>query len=157
MMTALSETPETLAKFEHTCIIVSCLLSISAVIIVLGLFLSRPVWQRPPHLLTTSLLILSLISSTAGLLHTLLLHPALALLHLTALHASRLSTPFLALHLLLLARSSPNAFSPITTALLLLSGPILSLPPLLLLLAPFSPKNSLAFGPQQEYMSLAIR
>ena len=155
-LTALSETPETLAKFEHTCIIVSCLLSISAVIIVLGLFLSRPVWQRPPHLLTTSLLILTLISSTAGLLHTLLLHPALALLHLTALHASRLSTPFLALHLLLLARSSPNAFSPITTALLLLSGPILSLPTLLLLLAPFSPKNSLAFGPQQEYMSLAI-
>ena len=155
-LTALSETPETLAIFEHTCIIVSCLISVSAVIIVLGLFFSRPVWQRPPHLLTTSLLILTLISSTAGLLHALLLHPALALLHLTALHASRLSTPFLALHLLLLARSSPTAFSPITTASLLLSGPILSLPTLLLLLAPYSPKNSLAFGPQQEYMSLAI-
>ena len=155
-LNALPETPETLAKFEHTCIIVSCLLSISAAIIVLGLFSSRPVWQRPPHLLTTSLLILTLISSTAGLLHSFLLYPALALLHLTALHASRLSTPFLALHLFLLARSSPTAFSPITTTFLLLSGPILSLPTLLLFLAPFSPKNSLAFGPQQEYVNLAI-
>lgn len=155
-LTAMSETAETLAKFEEVCIIISCFLSISAVVIVLGLLFSRPVGQQPSHLLTTSLLLLTLISSTAGLLHPLLLHRALALIHLTALHASRLSTPFLALHLLLLARWSPTSFSMTTTALLLLLGPLLSLPTLFLLLAPYSPKNSPAFGLQQEYMSLAM-
>ena len=155
-LTALSETRESLAMFEHSCIIVSCLLSIGAVIIVLALFFSRPVWHRPPHLLTTSLLLLTLASSTAGLLHAHLLHRALALLHLTALHASRLSTPFLALHLLLCARSSPTASSPFTTALLLVSGPILALPTLFLLFAPYTPHHSLAFGYQQDYMSLAV-
>ena len=153
ILTTLSQTSEVLTEVEHSCTRNCCIISIISVAIVLGLFLYRRGW-RALHLHTAVMLLLTLISSTAGLLHMLLPHPALALTHLTALHASRLATPALALHILLLVRGSTPSTT--TTALLLLSGPLLSLTTLVLLLFPYTPDHFLPFGETQDLVSLAL-
>ena len=112
--------------------------------------------RRPPHLLTLSLLLFTLVSSTTGLIHSYTPHQALAILHLTALYASRLSVPGLAIFLLLLYRSPQYSPTFTVTALLLQKGPLLSLTTLLLLLTPYSPSHFLVFGPTQDVLSLVI-
>jgi hypothetical protein len=154
ILSNLSESAEVLSMSDHSYI--DSILSIVSIALVLGLFLSRGGWRRAPNLLTLSLLLLTLLSSGAGLLLAYLPHPGLAILHLTALHASRLTTPALALRLLLLARGSTALSSPAATALLLLTGPLLSLSTLLLLLTPAPPSQVLAFGPHQDYLSLGV-
>jgi predicted permease len=157
-LTALSESPEELTRFERSQAAVHCLASIAAASTVLGLFLGRGVWRRGLHILTTGLLLLTLLSSTAGLLHTYYpARPGLALTHLTALHASRLAAPALALSLLQRARGSTALASPAATLALLLAGPLLALPTLLLTQrAPYSPARSPPFGPAQETLGLAV-
>ena len=154
ILTAISESPEALARSDHSWI--DCIISIASIGIMFGLFATTAVWRRSPHLLTASLLLLTLLSSAAGLLHAFFHLPSLAILHLTALHASRLSVPGLAVTILLLTRSSAALSSPMATGLLLLSGPLLSLSTLLLLLTPYTPTHFLAFGPSQDYLSLAV-
>ena len=156
ILSALAESAETLAQADHSCLTMDCVLSILSAVIVLALFVSRPSWRQSPHLLSLSILVLTLASSTAGLLHAFVPSPYLALLHLTALHASRLSTPGLAILLLIRARGSTALSSPLASLLLILSGPLLSLPSLLLLLTPYTPYHFVVFGPWQDHLSLAV-
>ena len=102
------------------------------------------------------MLLFTLVSSSAGLIHSYTPHQALAVLHLTALHASRLSIPGLGIFLVLLYRSPQYSPSFATTALFLQKGPLLSLTTLLLLLTPYSPSHFLVFGPAQDVLSLVV-
>merc|ERR1719319_1642133 len=156
ILTVLTQTKEALHIFEHQCIVIYSILSIVAVPLVL-IIMTRKGWRRTPQLLTTSLLLLTLLSSTTALANSFLPHPALALLHLTGLHASRLATPCLALHLLLLTKGGPTTSSRWTTTALLLAGPLLSLTTLVLLLAPYTPSSQLwQFGHPQVVVSLLV-
>merc|ERR1719400_471990 len=94
---------------------------------------------RGAHLFTVSLLLLTFISSTAGLLHHFFHLPELALTQLTAFHASRLSVPFLALFLLVLTKNPLSPPSLKTTVLLMVPGPLLSLSTLSSCLSPTPP------------------
>jgi len=170
ILTILSESPEALARSDHSWI--DCILSIASCFIILTLFLYQsrlfqsnriPVyfgetasmlWLQSPHLLTTSLLLLTLLSSTACLLDAYIHHPILSLIHLTALHASRLSTVGLALKLLTLAKSSTFLSSRFSTILLLITGPLLSLTTLLLLTANTPSYHS--FGIAKYYLNLLV-
>ena len=153
-LTALSLSPEELDRVDHSWI--DNILSISSLVIVLSLILSRPAWWRSQHLITMTLLLLTLVSSTAGLHNAYQPHPALALIHLTALHASRLVTPGLAIHIVLLTRLPKALTHPITIILLLLTGPLLSLSTLLLLLTPYSPHHHSVYGPMENHLTLTI-
>ena len=157
ILTALSESEEALHMFEHQFIVIYSTLSIASALLVLGVLLFRKGWFRPPHLLTISLLLLTLISSVASLVNSSLPHPTVALLHLTTLHATRLATPCLALHLLLVTRASSAASSRAITTILLLAGPLLSLTTLVLLLAPYQPESQCwPFGHPQVMVSLMV-
>ena len=70
-------------------------------------------------------------------------HIPVAVIHFTALHASRLSTPFLALRLVVLAKSSTSFSSRPAMSFLVLAGPLLSLFTLLLLLTKYQPEQDL--------------
>jgi len=156
ILTVLTQTKEALHMFEHQCIVIYSILSIVAAPLVL-IIMTRKGWRRTPQLLTTSLLLLTLLSSTTALANSFLPHPALALLHLTGLHASRLATPCLALHLLLLTKGGPTTCSCGTTTTLLLAGPLLSLSTLMLLLSPFTPSSQFwQFGHMQVVVSLLV-
>ena len=112
--------------------------------------------SRPPQHITLSLLLLTLISSTAGLIQSYTPQPALAITHLTSLHASRLSVPCLGVFLIL-QQHSPRCYPTSTTnVVLLLVGPMFSLTTLLLLFTPYSPSHFLVFGPTQDILSLVV-
>ena len=154
ILTILAQSPETLAKAEQACILNCCIATIASTLVVLAIFTYRRVLLRPPHSHTTAILVFTLVSAIAGLLHRFHQIPTLAATHLTALHASRLATPALALDLLLLAKGS--AMSRVVSCLLLLPGPLMALLTILLLLAPYSTNHFLPFGEGQDMLSLAI-
>jgi len=154
ILTAISESPEALSRSDHSWI--DCIISIPSCIIIISIFLYQSRWRQPPHLLTIAMVLLTLLSSIAGLVVAYIPMSALALLHLTALHASRLSAASLALYLLLLTRSSTIISSPLTILLFIITGPFLSFATLLLLLTPYSPTHFLSFGPSQDHLSLVI-
>jgi len=154
ILTILAESPESLARAEQACILNCCIASIASILIVLAIFTYKRVLIRPPHLHTTIILVFTLVSATAGLLHRFHPIPSLEVAHLAALHASRLATPALALNLLCLVRGS--SMSRLANGLLLLPGPLIALLTLLLLLAPYSTSHFLPFGSSQDELSLGI-
>ena len=154
ILTATSESQEALVNSDHSWL--DSILSIASVLLVLAILLSKSSWRRGAHLFTVSLLLLTFISSTAGLLHHFFHLPELALTQLTAFHASRLSVPFLALFLLLLTKNPLSPPSLKTTVLLMAPGPLLSLSTLLLLLEPYSPDDFIVFKQSQDLVSLSV-
>ena len=155
ILTSLAESPESLARAEQACILNCCIASIASVLTILVIFTFKRVLIRPPHLHTTIILVFTLVSATAGLLHRFHPIPSLAVAHLTALHASRLATPALALNLLCLVRGS-TSLSRLASGLLLLPAPLIALLTLLLLLAPYSTSHFLPFGSSQDELSLGV-
>merc|ERR1719397_189930 len=154
ILTATSVCKEDIVSSDHSWI--DCILSIGSVAIVLAIILSRPSWRRGPHLFTLSLLFLTFVSSTAGLLQHFFQLPFLALTNLTALHATRLSAPFLAFLLLRITQNPLKPPSLQTTLLLMLPGPLLALSTFFLLLAPYSPEDFIVFSMSQDVVSLAV-
>jgi len=153
ILTATSVCKEDLVSSDHSWI--DCILSIGSVALVLAIILSRQ-WRRGPHLFTLSLLLLTFVSSTAGLLQHFFQLPSLALTSLTALHATRLSTPFLAFFLLRLTQNPMSPPSLRSTILLMLPGPFIALSTIFLLLVPYSPEDFVVFNMSQDLVSLAV-
>ena len=153
ILTATSVCKEDLVSSDHSWI--DCILSIGSVALVLAIILSRQ-WRRGPHLFTLSLLLLTFVSSTAGLLQHFFQLPSLALTSLTALHATRLSTPFLAFFLLRLTQNPMSPPSLRSTLLLMLPGPFIALSTIFLLLVPYSPEDFVVFNMSQDLVSLAV-
>ena len=154
ILTATSVCKEDLVSSDHSWI--DCILSIGSVALVLAILLSRPSWRRGPHLFTLSLVFLTFVSSTAGLIDHFFHMPSLALTSLTGLHATRLSAPFLAFFLLRLTQNPLSPPSLRTTLLLILSGPLIALPTFFLLLEPYSPEDFIVFNQSQDLVSLAV-
>merc|ERR1719391_92820 len=153
ILTATSVCKEDLVSSDHSWI--DCILSIGSVALVLAIILSRQ-WRHGPHLFTLSLLLLTFVSSTAGLLQHFFQLPSLALTSLTALHATRLSTPFLAFFLLRLTQNPMSPPSLRSTILLMLPGPFIALSTIFLLLVPYSPEDFVVFNMSQDLVSLAV-
>ena len=153
ILTATSVCKEDLVSSDHSWI--DCILSIGSVALVLAIILSRQ-WRHGPHLFTLSLLLLTFVSSTAGLLQHFFQLPSLALTSLTALHATRLSTPFLAFFLLRLTQNPMSPPSLRSTILLMLPGPFIALSTIFLLFVPYSPEDFVVFNMSQDLVSLAV-
>ena len=150
----IDATRESLAQADHSYIDAN--LSIVAIVFLFCIWINSKQWRRSPLPLTTSMLLLTLVSSTAGFINSYLPSQSVALMHLTALHASRLSAPFLALHLLLLARSSTALTSRYALSFLALCGPILSMSTLLLLLTPYQSHPFQVYGSKQDLLILVV-
>ena len=149
-----AQSAETLAKAEQACIINCCIATIVSTVVVLAIFTYRKVLVKAPHHHTTIILVFTLLSAIAGLLHRFHQIPILAVAHLAALHASRLAIPALALNLLMLVKGT--SVSLLLRGLLPLLGPLIALFTFLLLLAPYSTSHFLPFGASQDELSLAV-
>jgi len=152
ILTTLSESLEALARADHSWI--DCIITIVSCIIILYFFISKKRILHSPHLQTSVIILLTLISSSTCLLHTYIHVSILPALHLTALHASRLITIGLAVKLLTIARSSSTLSNRIVNIFLIIS-PLASFFTFLLLLCDYN-KSYYAFGLYQDYFSLAF-
>merc|ERR1719209_1287060 len=150
ILTATSVCKDDLVNSDHSWI--DCILSIGSVALVLAILLSRASWRRGPHLFTLSLLFLTSISSTAGLIDHFFHMPSLALTGLAGLHATRLLAPFLAFFLLRLTQNPLSPPSLPTTLLLILPGPLIALSTFFL----WGEEDFIVFNQSQDLVSLVV-